>query len=404
MPIDDLWFSKTKKDADGKPLKLKRHGRGMRWRVRWIDPNTGEAKVELFAKKPDAELRDATLRSDIARGQYVDLTAGKIPVRDHAEQWRTSQIHRDATAERIESEFRNHVYPLLGDLQMVQVRPAHIQKWVKTKLDELAPSSLVQVFIDMKAMFQSAVGNCIAKNPCQAANLPEIDAKDRYIPSAEKIHALSAALNPRFAAIPLLTAGTGLRPSEVRALEVEHIDFLRRTIRVEQQVIWSKANGVHVARVKTKTSRRTVEVPQIALDAVAAHLSRFPPVPVVMTDARDPRKPERRPVELVFTAESGKPLHNGGYWHRWWSRAVSEAGLPEGFGLHGLRHYFATALIHAGRSVKVVQLALGHSNPTITLNTYVHEWPGQDERTRDVLESALTVKPVARIDKVEDGH
>lgn len=36
------------------------------------------------------------------------------------------------------------------------------------------------------------------------------------------------------------------------------------------------------------------------------------------------------------------------------------------WGFHGLGHYYATLLIHAGASVKTVQLALGHSTPTVT--------------------------------------
>jgi integrase len=59
-----------------------------------------------------------------------------------------------------------------------------------------------------------------------------------------------------------------------------------------------------------------------------------------------------------------------------------------GDGLHGLRHYFATLLIHNGASVKTVQLALGHA-PTITLNTYAHEWPDALDRTRALVDPAL---------------
>ena len=76
---------------------------------------------------------------------------------------------------------------------------------------------------------------------------------------------------------------------------------------------------------------------------------------------------------------------------RWRSR---KAGLPGGFGLHGLRHFFATSLIHAGASVKTVQLACGHSSPVVTLNTYVGEWPEAVDRTRAIMDAALRLPPI----------
>ena len=69
--------------------------------------------------------------------------------------------------------------------------------------------------------------------------------------------------------------------------------------------------------------------------------------------------------------------------------AARKAGIPKGTGPHSFRHYFATLLIHSGASVKRVQLALGHSTPTITLNTYVGEWPDTDRQTRMIVDSAL---------------
>ena len=43
---------------------------------------------------------------------------------------------------------------------------------------------------------------------------------------------------------------------------------------------------------------------------------------------------------------------------------------------------FASGLIAAGCDVVTVQHALGHSTPTITLNTYSHLWPQAEDRTR----------------------
>ena len=65
------------------------------------------------------------------------------------------------------------------------------------------------------------------------------------------------------------------------------------------------------------------------------------------------------------------------------------AGFPKGAGLHSLRHYFATRLIHQGASVKRLQLALGHATPTVTLNTDVGEWPDTDRDTSAIMDAAL---------------
>ena len=55
-----------------------------------------------------------------------------------------------------------------------------------------------------------------------------------------------------------------------------------------------------------------------------------------------------------------------------------------------LENHNASALIAGGASVKQVQERLGHSSPVITLETYAHLWPGEDDRTRDVMDAALT--------------
>ena len=72
----------------------------------------------------------------------------------------------------------------------------------------------------------------------------------------------------------------------------------------------------------------------------------------------------------------GRPIHRS-TWALIWAPAARKAAIPKGTGLHSFRHYFATLLIHGGASVKRVQFALGHSTPTITLNTYVGEWSGR---------------------------
>ncbi|MET3901708.1 tyrosine-type recombinase/integrase [Paenarthrobacter sp. 4246] len=52
------------------------------------------------------------------------------------------------------------------------------------------------------------------------------------------------------------------------------------------------------------------------------------------------------------------------------------------FTLHDLRHFYASGLIADGCDVVTVQRALGHAQPSITLNTYSHLWPTAEDKTR----------------------
>jgi integrase len=388
MPVDDLWYLK-RRGADGERVPSQRHGRGKRWRVRWVD-DQGAARAALFDRRSDADRHDVEMRGSVHRGQYIDPARGKVSVADYAAQWRRQQLHDPATAERVERAFRLHVLPVLGGMQLGQVRPSHVQGWVKGRSGVLAPSTLRVVYSYLVSMFGAAVlDRVVGSSPCQGIKLPEVERRDRFIPTAEQVHAMAAALPGRYAATVYVAAGCGLRQGEAWGLELAHVDFLRREVRVVQQLkVTAERTRPFLAPVKTSTSRRTVELGQVVAEQLSEHIRRFPPTEVEIDDETDPRRPVRRTARLLFTNAAGKPISRNG-WSHTWRPAVRRAGLPEEFTCHTLRHYFATLLIHAGASVKTVQLALGHSTPTVTLNTYVGEWPDQVDRTRNLVDAAL---------------
>ena len=55
-------------------------------------------------------------------------------------------------------------------------------------------------------------------------------------------------------------------------------------------------------------------------------------------------------------------------------------------GMHELRHFFASALLDQGESIKAVAEWLGHTDPAFTLATYTHLTPNSDERTKSAIE------------------
>lgn len=64
-------------------------------------------------------------------------------------------------------------------------------------------------------------------------------------------------------------------------------------------------------------------------------------------------------------------------------------GIAPGDGYHQLRHFYASVLISANMSIKVVQERLGHASATATLKTYAHLLPEDEDRTRAAVQGAL---------------
>ncbi len=69
-------------------------------------------------------------------------------------------------------------------------------------------------------------------------------------------------------------------------------------------------------------------------------------------------------------------------------KAARRAGV-EGRSFHDLRHLCASVLIARGASVKSVQRFLGDASAKVTLETYAHLWPDDEDRTRAALDDVL---------------
>jgi integrase len=172
------------------------------------------------------------------------------------------------------------------------------------------------------------------------------------------------------------------------------VHFLRREVHIVQQLISHKERKPFIGPPKTRTSRRVVELPQVTAEALAQHLEAFPPKPVDIEDDTLTR-PGRREAELLFTNTADRPIYRAS-WSHVWAPVAKSVGLPPKTGFRALRHYFATLLIFNGANVKTVQTALGHSAPTVTLNTYVGLWPDQIDRTRSLVDRELA-RPSIRL-------
>lgn len=349
-----------------------------RWRARYRD-DAGREHAKHFSRKVDAQRWLDGVTASVVTGQYVDPRAGRVTFREYAEAWRAAQVHRPSSAAHVETMLRRHAYPAFGDRPISSIRPSEIQAWVKGRT--LAPATVHVLHGIVSSVFRAAVRDrLITASPCEATKLPRKERRKVEPLPVDAVTALADAVPPQYRALVILCAGTGLRQGEAFGLTEDRVNFLRRTIEVDRQLVGSDAGQARFGPPKTSASVRTIPLPVVVGEALAEHLRVF----------------GSGPDGLLFTGEDGVALRRAWFSREVWRPAVAKAdAAPAGTGMHDLRHFYASLLIRHGESVKTVQARLGHATAAETLDTYSHLWPDADDTTRTAVDSALKISPAA---------
>jgi integrase len=123
---------------------------------------------------------------------------------------------------------------------------------------------------------------------------------------------------------------------------------------------------------KSRKSKRTVPLPEVAAKALKAHRERQAVADIgglvflrAADGGRHPRKSER------FQAGSG-PVHSRTDWQDW-QNLLASVGLPH-YRVHDLRHGYATELLEQGEDPRVVQDLMGWSTAAMA-EIYQHVRP-----------------------------
>lgn len=347
------------------------------WQVRYVDP-AGRQRLKAFEKKGDANDFRTEVEHKTRVGAYVDPDAGKVTFEAYAEAWRSVQPWRPGTAAAIESRLRKWAYPVIGARPIGAVRPTEIQALVKKASESLAPKTVQGVANSVQAVFLGAVRDrLIYVSPATDLRLPNLVDEEPVVPlDRDQWTAFAAALPERWRIAAWIGVGAGLRGGEVRGLTVDRVEFLKRELRVDRQMVTLPSGKVtKFAALKTKASRRTLPVSATLLAELSKHIAKFP----------DPDAKRG----LLLTTEDGRPVSRQVFsWNV--AKAATLAGFGEKQRFHALRHTYASALIAGGCSIKVVQARMGHATAQETLDTYGHLWPDDDDRTRVAIEAALT--------------
>jgi integrase len=173
---------------------------------------------------------------------------------------------------------------------------------------------------------------------------------------------LQVAQADRFEALYVISLMVGLRMGEALGLKWSDVDLDTGMLRVNRQLQRLREGGGLVFSQPKNTSRRSVELPQRAVEALRSHRKR-------QMEEQLGAGPSWRDNGLVFTTTIGTAVDAQNVVNRHFKPLLRRAGLP-GIRWHDLRHTCATLLLSRGTHPKHVQQLLGHASIQLTLNCY----------------------------------
>jgi integrase len=177
---------------------------------------------------------------------------------------------------------------------------------------------------------------------------------------------LSAASQDRYRGIYEIALRTGMRGGEILALQPQDYDAAAGTLSIRRTLIM---NGASFGTPKSKNSRRTIQLPNLARDALDWHLS------------------ESNGGDWVFPGRTGQNLRYHSFITFQWKPLVECAGI-EYKSFHTCRHYVASELLARGVPVTAVARYIGDTETTL-LSTYSHLIRGMEHLVPTAMDNML---------------
>lgn len=289
---------------------------------------------------------------------------------------------RPSTYASYEALVRLHLVPGLGKIPLARLSPQHVQTLLNQKRDKGLSPRRVQYLraVLRNALNQALRWGLVGRNAAALANPPKMERYQIQPWTPEQARQfLDFTTDDRLHALYVLALATGARQGELLALHWPDVDLENGQVHIRGTL--QRIDGqLQVCEPKTERARRTIALPPSILTVLRAHRLR-------QLEEQLAVGPAWRNTGFVFTTALGAPLDGGSVTHRF-QKLAGCAGLPRQR-FHDLRHCTATFLLAQGVAARVVMEILGHSQISLTLNTYSHVIPSLQRDAAERLGALL---------------
>ncbi len=354
------------------------------YKVTLIYPD-GTTKVQQksgFTSERECKKARDTCYAQLFSGTYV--VNEKLILKDFLKEWMDTVIIKKKanTYDSYSYNLKNHIYPKLGNMKLTDINKGHLIAFYASVCEVSSASANLSRVILKTALRYAVSKKFISENPAENVLLPKEAKKDKEYRtirikkeqtlSVEQLKLLiEKSKETKIYLYILFGAIMGLRKSEIRGLKYSDIDYARQTIHVNRQLgkdlskdqskLKPKTKTKQEIDLKTNSSDRELDIPDIVFNAIVAERKRY--------EANRRRRTNAfQDLDYICCSSYGRP-RSATYASKQYKALLRDNGLPD-IRFHDLRHTYASMLLSEELSVKAVSNTLGHAKSIVTVDVY----------------------------------
>ena len=342
-----------------------------RWNAQYIeyDENTGKSmrKTKSFKTEDDAKKYLKTIMYQKENPLFIEhngipiceIMKSNLRLKLDTNQITSTQYGRVMrTIEKIEKTS-------IGNKNIDEITAEELQVYINAQ-KHLSNSSISKIYQQFNQAFKIAINKgYLMQNPMINVIKPK-SLKDNKIVRAltveEQQNFTNYLLNKtiydcKYKNVFLIQMYMGLRVGETLALTIHDIDLKNKRLNVHRTLTTDENNAIIMGnKTKTYAGKRILPIPDFLY-------------PYIIEQMKKAESQNNNEEKLLF-----KPI-NQKYTRRTNVNSELQRILKSQFGItgistHSLRHSYGTRCVESGMAPVVVQRLMGHTDITVTLNTY----------------------------------
>jgi integrase len=260
---------------------------------------------------------------------------------------------------------QSHLIPALGKYRVAELAPRDVTGFLADRAGQgLSKSSCIRFRTVLgQALRLAEIEGWVQRNVARLSDIPRIPGPEGRSMTADQAGDLLAALEQEpLGGLFTIMLTMGLRLGEATGVPWDAIDLEARTLAV-RQTVKREPGGLRIGDTKTKKSRRTLAIPDVAFKALRSRR-------ITQTHERLAAGPTWHDSGLVFTTSVGTLIDPKNL-RRTFNRITQTAGLGRWTPTE-LRHSAVSLMSAAGVPLEHISDIAGHDGTRMTGGIYRH--------------------------------